>query len=200
MTPRLLLTRGLLVTLLAVLASGCLVLSVNPAYDDNTLAWDPDLIGQWDDAEDKASIAHRTRRVALVQAPLPAPDRDRRADRVPDDRRQRALSRRHAGARPGSRVVPDPGSRRHPRPPRQGGTGDTLELTPLSYRLVRRSLAVRQADRRPCGVARPERECSSHDTGRPVPRLAAAPAGRRSDVRRRRDVHAAAGAMNHRAH
>ena len=43
--------------MLAALASGCLVLSVNPAYDDNTLAWDPDLIGQWDDAEDKASIA-----------------------------------------------------------------------------------------------------------------------------------------------
>ena len=50
------LLRSLLVALLAVGSSGCLVLSINPAYDDNTLAWDPDLIGQWDDADDISSI------------------------------------------------------------------------------------------------------------------------------------------------
>jgi hypothetical protein len=33
------------------------VLSVNPAYDDDTIAWDPNLIGQWYDADDRSSIA-----------------------------------------------------------------------------------------------------------------------------------------------
>lgn len=37
-------------------ASGCLVLNLNPAYDDDTIAWDPDLLGSWIDADDKSSI------------------------------------------------------------------------------------------------------------------------------------------------
>jgi hypothetical protein len=37
-------------------AEGCLVLSLNPAYDDDTIAWDPNLLGSWVDADDKASI------------------------------------------------------------------------------------------------------------------------------------------------
>jgi hypothetical protein len=39
-----------------VLGSGCLVVSVHPAYDDTTIAWDPNLIGSWLDADDKASL------------------------------------------------------------------------------------------------------------------------------------------------
>jgi hypothetical protein len=45
---------------IAVLAlagcSGCLVLSLEPAYDDEWLAWDPALIGAWRDADDNASL------------------------------------------------------------------------------------------------------------------------------------------------
>jgi hypothetical protein len=35
---------------------GCLVLSVNPVYDDKTIAWEPNLVGQWIDEDDKASL------------------------------------------------------------------------------------------------------------------------------------------------
>jgi hypothetical protein len=46
------------ICLLAILAGapGCLVLSLNPVYDDTTIAWEPALIGHWVDAEDKASL------------------------------------------------------------------------------------------------------------------------------------------------
>ena len=36
--------------------SGCLVLSLHPAYDDESLAWDAGLIGTWRDAEDNALV------------------------------------------------------------------------------------------------------------------------------------------------
>lgn len=37
-------------------SSGCLVLNLHPAYDDETIAWDPNLLGTWVDADDKSSI------------------------------------------------------------------------------------------------------------------------------------------------
>jgi hypothetical protein len=46
----------LLLLAVAAGAPGCLVVSLNPLYDDTTLAWDPSLIGQWVDAEDKAVL------------------------------------------------------------------------------------------------------------------------------------------------
>jgi hypothetical protein len=36
--------------------SACLVLSMNPAYDDESLTWDPALVGEWQDADDNASL------------------------------------------------------------------------------------------------------------------------------------------------
>ena len=43
--------------LLAIaLSSGCLVVSVNPAYDDTTIAWEPNLVGNWVDDDDRASL------------------------------------------------------------------------------------------------------------------------------------------------
>jgi hypothetical protein len=39
-----------------LLSSGCLVLSLEPAYDEESLGWDPDLIGAWHDADDNASL------------------------------------------------------------------------------------------------------------------------------------------------
>lgn len=47
----------LLCSVIALAAcSGCLVLSLEPAYDDESLGWDPDLIGVWQDADDNASM------------------------------------------------------------------------------------------------------------------------------------------------
>ena len=39
--------------LAAVLSSGCLVVSLQPAYDDKTVAFDEALLGKWSDAEDQ---------------------------------------------------------------------------------------------------------------------------------------------------
>ena len=36
----------------AVLSSGCLVLTLHPAYDDRTVVWDEGLLGEWRDEED----------------------------------------------------------------------------------------------------------------------------------------------------
>ena len=49
---------GRLLIALVILAGSpaCLVLSLNPAYDDDTIAWDPQLVGRWQDADDKSSI------------------------------------------------------------------------------------------------------------------------------------------------
>jgi hypothetical protein len=44
------------VVLATALSSGCLVVSVNPVFDDTTIAWEPGLIGHWVDADDKASL------------------------------------------------------------------------------------------------------------------------------------------------
>ena len=35
---------------------GCLVLSLHPAYDDESIAWDPALIGTWNDADDISTL------------------------------------------------------------------------------------------------------------------------------------------------
>ena len=54
---RLSLTGGLLVLALALFASpGCLVVSLHPSYDDDSLGWDPALLGSWENAEDRASL------------------------------------------------------------------------------------------------------------------------------------------------
>lgn len=45
------------VLLLALAAApGCLVLGLHPAYDDGTIAWEPRLVGNWIDADDKVSL------------------------------------------------------------------------------------------------------------------------------------------------
>lgn len=38
------------------MSSGCLVLSLNPGYDDTTIGWDPNLVGYWVDADDRATL------------------------------------------------------------------------------------------------------------------------------------------------
>ena len=50
------LVRLAVAALLAPCAAGCLVLSLNPAYDDESIGWDGRLAGNWEDADDKASL------------------------------------------------------------------------------------------------------------------------------------------------
>lgn len=47
-----------LLPLLVVLACGpgCLVLNVNPLYDEDSLSWEPELIGSWQALDDKVSL------------------------------------------------------------------------------------------------------------------------------------------------
>lgn len=47
---------GAILVVLATLSSGCLVLSVHPAYDRDSLAWEPALVGQWQAADDRSSM------------------------------------------------------------------------------------------------------------------------------------------------
>lgn len=49
-------TRLLLLAVALALAPGCLVLSLNPVYDGDSIGWEPALLGSWQDADDKASM------------------------------------------------------------------------------------------------------------------------------------------------
>lgn len=42
--------------LAALVSSGCLVLSLQPAYDDASIAFDEALLGQWEDPDDQSSV------------------------------------------------------------------------------------------------------------------------------------------------
>jgi hypothetical protein len=46
--------RLLLATLALALSPACLVLGVNPAYDGDTVTWEPGLIGSWQNTDDKS--------------------------------------------------------------------------------------------------------------------------------------------------
>jgi len=48
--------RGALLAAILSLAPGCLVLSVNPVYDDQSMASEPGLVGTWQDEDDKATL------------------------------------------------------------------------------------------------------------------------------------------------
>jgi hypothetical protein len=109
--------------------SGCLVLSLEPAYDDESLGWDPDLIGAWHDADDNASMKieaaeWRSYRVHYehpsekgdVTGFLTIVDNDHYLDLMPARGEDR-----------GSFLLPAHAVLRVDR------TGDELVLTPLSY-------------------------------------------------------------------
>lgn len=44
------------VLLASLVSSGCLVLSLQPAYDDASVAFDEALVGQWENADDQTSV------------------------------------------------------------------------------------------------------------------------------------------------
>jgi hypothetical protein len=48
--------RAVALTVVALLSSGCLVLSLQPVYDDRSIAWDEALLGEWRDEEDNVEV------------------------------------------------------------------------------------------------------------------------------------------------
>ncbi len=48
--------RVMAVATAALLSSGCIVVSLQPAYDDESIAFEERLIGHWENAEDRTSV------------------------------------------------------------------------------------------------------------------------------------------------
>ena len=113
----------------AAACSGCLVLSLQPAYDDEWLAWDPSLIGMWRDAEDNALLkidAAEWRSYRLhYEHPSEKGDATGFLTIVGDEHYLDVMPAR--GEDRGSFLLPAHAVLRVDR------TGDELLLTPLSY-------------------------------------------------------------------
>jgi hypothetical protein len=114
---------------LALCSSGCLVLSLNPAYDEATLGWDPRLMGTWTDTDDKASLQiergeWKSYRIHYVH-PIETGDLTGYLTAVGDERYLDVMPSR--GEDRGSFLIPVHAVL-HLRL-----DGDQLELTPLSY-------------------------------------------------------------------
>ena len=120
---------ALLTIALATLSSGCLVLSLNPAYDESALGWDPRLVGAWTDADDKASLQiergeWKSYRIHYVH-PIETGDLTGYLTAIGDERYLDVMPSR--GEDRGSFLIPVHAVL-HLRL-----EGDRLELTPLSY-------------------------------------------------------------------
>lgn len=118
----------LFITALA-LAPGCLVLSVNPVYDAESLGWEPALLGAWQDPDDRSSMQidrdeWRSYRIHYIH-PIEKGDLTGYLTAVGDDRYLDLMPAR--GEDRGSFVVPVHAVLRVRL------DGDQLELTPLSY-------------------------------------------------------------------
>jgi hypothetical protein len=121
--PRLLLLAA------ASVVSGCLVVSVNPAYDDDSIGFDPGLVGTWQDVEDNASLTiergeWKSYRVHYVH-PIETGDLTGYLTAVDDARYLDLMPAR--GEDRGSFLVPVHALLRVQL------EGDRLELAPLSY-------------------------------------------------------------------
>ena len=120
---------ALLTIALATFGSGCLVLSLNPGYDESTLGWDPRLVGTWTDADDKASLQiergeWKSYRIHYVH-PIETGDLTGYLTAIGDERYLDVMPSR--GEDRGSFLIPVHAVL-HLRL-----EGDRLELTPLSY-------------------------------------------------------------------
>jgi hypothetical protein len=122
-------TALLAVLLSAAISSGCLVLSINPVYDETTIAWDPNLVGKWEDADDKSAMQidrgeWRSYRVHYVH-PIETGDLTAYLTIIGNDRYLDVMPAR--GEDRGSFLLPVHALLRVRL------DGDRLELTPLSY-------------------------------------------------------------------
>ena len=120
---------ALLTLALAAFGSGCLVLSVNPGYDEGTLGWDPRLVGAWTDADDRASLQiergeWKSYRIHYVH-PIETGDLTAYLTAIGNERYLDVMPSR--GEDRGSFLIPVHAVL-HLRL-----DGDRLELTPLSY-------------------------------------------------------------------
>lgn len=118
-----------MLTAAATIASACLVLSLNPVYDEETIGWDPALVGSWRDEEDNVTIdieadEWKSYRIRYVH-PIESGDLTAYVTMVGDDRYVDLTPVR--GKDFGSFLVPIHASLR------LRVDGDTLEVTPLSY-------------------------------------------------------------------
>jgi hypothetical protein len=119
----------LAVMCLAAATAGCLVLSLNPANDDLTIAWDQALIGVWQSPDDKSSIRiergeWQSYRVHY-EHPIETGDLTGYLTIVGNDRYLDVMPVR--GQDRGSFLIPVHATLKLRL------AGDTLELTPLSY-------------------------------------------------------------------
>jgi hypothetical protein len=117
------------VLLLALSAGGCLVLDLSPAYDDESIGWEPRLLGSWQDPDDNAAMQiargeWKSYRVHYVH-PIETGDLTGYLTSLDDDRYLDLMPAR--GADRGSFLVPV-----H-LVVRVALDEDRLELTPLSY-------------------------------------------------------------------
>jgi hypothetical protein len=120
---------------------GCLVVSLNPPYDDESIGFDPALVGRWQDAEDNCSIQvergeWKSYRIHYVH-PIENGDVTGYMTAVSDARYLDVMP--VAGVDRGSFVVPVHVVLRVRL------EGDRLELTPLSYDWFAERLRARGA-------------------------------------------------------
>ncbi len=113
----------------AVCSSGCLVLSINPGYSDTTIAWEPNLVGTWIDADDKSTVQidrseWRSYRIHY-EHPIERGDLTGYLTVIGDERYLVVMPSR--GQDHGSFLIPVHALLRVRL------DGDKLELTPLSY-------------------------------------------------------------------
>jgi hypothetical protein len=123
------LPRAAVLAALLLAAPGCLVLSLQPAYNDEALGWDPALLGVWQDADDNASLEiergeWRSYRIHYVH-PIESGDLTGYLTAIDDARYLDVMPAR--GEDRGAFVIPVHAVLR------VALTGDRLELTPLSY-------------------------------------------------------------------
>ena len=122
-----------------MLAPGCLVISLNPAYDGETIGWDPALLGHWDDPDDKSSLdidrgEWRSYRIRYVH-PSESGSLTGYLTSIGDERFLDVMPAR--GADHGSFLIPAHALLRvHLE-------GDRLELTPISYDWLNEQLRSR---------------------------------------------------------
>lgn len=121
--------RLVLLVLAVTFAPGCLVVSLRPVYQDDTIGWDATLLGSWQDADDKSSIEiergeWKSYRIKYVH-PIETGTLTGYLTAIGDDKFLDVMPAR--GEDRGSFLIPVHAVLRLRL------EGDRLELTPLSY-------------------------------------------------------------------
>lgn len=113
----------------SLLSPACLVLSLNPSYEDDTIGWDPALLGRWHDADDRSSMEieggeWKSYRIKYAH-PIESGTVTGYLTAIGDDRFLDVMPAR--GEDRGSFLIPVHAM------VRMRLEGDRLELTPMSY-------------------------------------------------------------------